>query len=125
MVNIRAKSIRRLMAAEGYLELGLPHRAHQELDAVDCDRHAHKYAAFLRGEALRSEGRYLEAIEHLEFAAKRIPAPYNQSVYRSLSLCYRASGDEELADVADSMSKDITMITVLPPPPDEQTGFER
>jgi len=116
---------RRLIAAEGYLELGLPLRAHLELDAVDGHVPVRKYVECLRGQACVAEGRYADAIVHLEFAAKRIPAPFNQSVWQSLGICYRAEGADELAEAAESMASQSFNITVQLLPPTDRDDFGR
>src|SRR6202030_3141741 len=57
--------------------------------------------ALLRGEALKSQQRYDEALEPLKQAATMIPAPLNKRAWRSLSECYRQTGRNELAEIAD------------------------
>lgn len=111
------RGARRLIAAEGYLELGMPARAHQELEAVANVQVLRKYVEYLRGEAFRAEGDYVKAIECLEFAAKRIPAPFNLGVWKSLGICYRAQGADELAEAAESMAERSISITLLIQPP--------
>ncbi len=55
----------------------------------------------LEGEALKIEERYDEALVPLKRAATMIPAPLNKRAWRSLSECYRNSGRQELAEIAD------------------------
>jgi hypothetical protein len=95
------RTIRLLQRAEGYLELHLPERAISELDLIASSGPFEPAVALLRGEALKSQERYNEALIPLKQAATMIPAPLNKRAWRSLSECYRLTGREELAEVAD------------------------
>lgn len=100
-VNLVSKTIRRLQTAEGYLELNLPQRARAELNAIQDQGPFEAAIALLEGEALKIEERYDEALVPLKRAATMIPAPLNKRAWRSLSECYRNSGRQELAEIAD------------------------
>jgi hypothetical protein len=95
------RTIRLLQRAEGYLDLHLPERAISELDLIASAGPFEPAVALLRGEALKSQERYNEALIPLKQAATMIPAPLNKRAWRSLSECYRLTGREELAEVAD------------------------
>jgi hypothetical protein len=95
------RTIRLLQRAEGYLDLHLPERAISELDLIASAGPFEPAVALLRGEALKSQERYNEALIPLKQAATTIPAPLNKRAWRSLSECYRLTGREELAEVAD------------------------
>jgi tetratricopeptide (TPR) repeat protein len=95
------KAVRQLRRAEGYIELHLPDRALAELDAIQDQGPFEAAVALLRGEALKSQEKYIEAVDPLKRAAVMIPAPLNKRAWRSLSECYRLSGRDELADIAD------------------------
>jgi tetratricopeptide (TPR) repeat protein len=99
--NQLPKAIRQLQRVEGYIELHMPERALAELDAIADQGPFEAAVALLRGEALKSQERYNEAVDPLKRAAVMIPAPLNKRAWRSLSECYRLSGQAELADVAD------------------------
>jgi tetratricopeptide (TPR) repeat protein len=99
------RTIRLLQRAEGYLELHLPDRAIGELDSIADAGPFEPAVALLRGEALKSQARYDEALIALKQAATTIPAPLNKRAWRSLSECYRQTGRDELADVADLVLK--------------------
>lgn len=99
--NQLPRAIRQLQRAEGYIELHMPERALGELDAITDQGPFEAAVALLRGEALKSQERYIEAVDPLKRAAIMIPAPLNKRAWRSLSECYRLSGRAELADVAD------------------------
>lgn len=92
---------RRLLAAEGYLELGMPQHALEELDAVEHPGPFEPPLQFMRGEALRAQERYEDAIQPLQLAAKLIPPPHNRQAWLALSDCFRHRGHEVLADVAE------------------------
>jgi len=95
------RTIRLLQRAEGYLDLDLPVRAIAELDAIADAGPFEPAVALLRGEALKNQARYAEALIPLKHAATTIPAPLNKRAWRSLSECYRQTGYEALAEVAD------------------------
>lgn len=103
------KVVKRLAAAEGYLELGLPVYALSELDSVQEAGPFEAISQLLRGEALQATERFSEAIPALNRAAELVPAPYNQRALLGLSRCYRASGQEQLAVEAEqaAMPKDL------------------
>ncbi|HUG91223.1 MAG TPA: hypothetical protein VML55_10335 [Planctomycetaceae bacterium] len=117
--------VRRLMAAEGYLELGLPAYALRELDAVADPGPLTPHALYLRGRTFIAQSRYEDAIEPLKQAAPRRPAPHNRVAWLSLGRCYRCSGQESLAEIAETLAKSppeppsspmtIVEITVLVP----------
>lgn len=95
------KIVKRLAAAEGYLELGLAGYALEELNRVSEAGPFEAISQLLRGEALQAEERFSEAIPAFNRAAELVPAPFNQRALLGLSRCYRASGQEQLADEAE------------------------
>jgi tetratricopeptide (TPR) repeat protein len=100
-VNLVPKTIRRLQAAEGYLELNLPERALAELNAIQDQGPFEPAIALLEGEALKIQERYDDALVPLKRAATMIPSPLNKRAWRSMSECYRLSGRDELAEIAE------------------------
>lgn len=99
-------TIRRLLAAEGYLELRLPERALRELDRIVDAGELFPYVSFLRGQAYHTLGQYGDAIDDLQLAATLIPAPLNQRAWDDLSDCFRQEGLDELADIAEMFAED-------------------
>ena|GEM_PF-921972 len=93
--------VKRLAAAEGYLELGMPTYALGELDRVTEAGPFEAISQLLRGEALQAEQRFSEAIPALNRAAELVPAPFNQRALLGLSRCYRAEGQDALAAEAE------------------------
>jgi tetratricopeptide (TPR) repeat protein len=113
------KIVKRLAAAEGYLELGLASYALQELNTVSDPGPFEAISQLLRGEALQAEQRFAEAIPAFNRAAELVPAPFNQRALLGLSRCYRAAGQEELAVEAEkaAMPKDgtgVVQIVIMP-----------
>ena len=98
------KIVRRLAAAEGYLELELPDYALAELDRVEDPGAFEGIAQLLRGEAYQAQSRFGEAIPALNRAAELFPAPFNHRALLGLSICYRENGQVELADQAEAQA---------------------
>ena len=113
--EISPKAIRQLAAAEGYLDLGMPQHALDELTGVDESGPLEAPVQLLRGEALKALEKYSEAIAPLQRAAQLIPAPHNKAAWMSLSECFRLRGQVELADVVEAFaSTDSPIINVSP-----------
>ena len=104
-MNLSARTVRRLMAAEGYLELGLPAYALRELESVDDPGPLEPHADYLRGRTLIAQERYEDAIEPLKHAAPRLPAPHNRVAWLSLGHCYRRNGQESLAKIVEALAE--------------------
>lgn len=95
------KTVRRLTAAEGYIELGLPEMALKELEAVDGTGPFEAAKCYLTGEALKAQQKYAEAAGYLQRAATMVPLPQSRPVWVSLSECLRRIGKHELAEMAE------------------------
>lgn len=93
-VDAETKAARRLQAAEGYLQLGLPDYALDELSRVEADGPFEAVRQGLTGEALKAAHRFDEAIPHFRQAIDLIPAALTSPVWKSLSECYAAAGDK-------------------------------
>jgi tetratricopeptide (TPR) repeat protein len=89
--------------------LGLANYALDELNRVSEPGPFEAISQLLRGEALQAEERFSEAIPAFNRAADLVPAPFNQRALLGLSRCYRASGQEALADEAEkaALPKDL------------------
>ena len=92
--------VRRLAAAEGYLELSMPLYAIEELNRVTDAGPFEPIAQLFRGEALQAQEKYAEAIQPLNTAAQMFPKPFSQRAFMALSNCYRHEGQDQLADEA-------------------------
>jgi hypothetical protein len=102
------KVVRRLISAEGFLELDLPGRALAELDHIGHPAEAgllEPYVHYLRGESLKDLHRFHEAINFLHEAARTIPAPFNSTAWLSLGECFRQDGQPILAEVAEMFAE--------------------
>ena len=117
--HVSRATVRRLMAAEGYLELDLPDYAMRELDAIGDPGLLEPHAHYLRGRTFVAQRRYEDAIEPLKNAATRLPAPHNRVAWLSLSRCYRRNGQNSLADVAEALAN-----TPPEPPPIPAAALE-
>ncbi len=102
--QIARKQIRRLVAAEGYLELGMPEHALRELEVIDRQSPLHASAQYLRGWAFKDQELYNDAIGPLQQAAELIPAPHNFAIWMLLSECFRSRGQEDVAVLVESFA---------------------
>ncbi len=93
--------VRRLDEAEGYLMLDMPRRALEILTARDDWATMKFEASILTGEALRSLGRYREALVPLEQAAALRPG--DLAVAMALGWCYKRT--QRLAQAIDALEK--------------------
>lgn len=93
--------VRRLAAADGYLELQLPVYALEQLEPIPIDGVHAPAVQFLTGRAYQQLGRIDEAIQAFQEAAQSIPAPHNRAAWLSLGECFRQRGNEELAQVVE------------------------
>lgn len=101
------KTLKRLAAAEGYLQLGMAQHALDELDAVEDSRSCEAPLQFLKGEALRCQKRYDEAVSSLQRAAMLFPAPFNQQAWLALAECFQATGRDALARAAAQAARSV------------------
>lgn len=99
MVNNSINRIaRRLTAAEGYLELGLPVDAQDELQRIDNPDPFLGPYMWLMGESLRNQGMYDEAIAPLRHAARELPLEISQRAWEALKDCLEKSGRSAAAE---------------------------
>jgi tetratricopeptide (TPR) repeat protein len=98
---IRDRIKRLLDESEGYLMLNLPDRALEILERRSDWATMQFEASFLRGEALRSLGRFREALRPLEVAAKLRPADIGVAV--ALGWCYKRT--HRLAQAIDALDR--------------------
>lgn len=90
--------VRRLTAAEGYLELDLPVDALAELQKVENPGPFEGPYMWLTGEALRNQGLYEEAIAPLRHAARALPQEGGQQAWAALKECLEKSGRSATAE---------------------------
>ena len=94
---VRRQQIERI--AEGYLELGMPEQALDNLERLGGIENHSPVGVYYHGEALRQLNRYEEALDYLEKAAQALPQKVDPLV--SLGWCYKRTSRIELA--IDSM----------------------
>ena len=92
---------RQLSEAEGYLMLGMPAKALAILEARDDWATMQFEAALLTGEALRTTGRYRDALKPLELAASLRPGDVGVAV--ALGWCYKRT--QRLAQAIDALGR--------------------
>ena len=101
--QITPRSVRRLLAADGYMDLNMPDRAIAELEKVQHAGVLEGPRQLMLGIALKQRGDLDEAIPHLEFAARNMPKPVRRFAWQELTECYRAVDSFELAELAESL----------------------
>lgn len=99
--TMTAPIVRRLLEAEGFLELGLPAKALDVLRSRAEWATVQFEACFLSGEALRQLGRYREALEALEVAARLRPADPRVAIAQGW--CYKRT--HRLAQAIDALER--------------------
>ncbi len=86
-INSMNHTVRRLTAAEGYLDLDLPKLALEELDRIQEPGPLHIPYLWLRAAALKADGRFEEAAIPLRELTQCMPASIDQKVQQSLAEC--------------------------------------
>ena len=74
-IQMTPKTVRRLLSADGYLDLGMPEQAVQELEKIADAGPLEGPAQLLHGIALKQTTNFRDAITHLERAARIMPSP--------------------------------------------------
>ncbi len=97
-----SRVLRRLVAAEGYLELEMAEQALSELGGIEDPGPYEAEFHYLRGEAFRAQKRFAEAIEPLARAASLLPPMYKPFALRALGQCFRELGDVARAEMTES-----------------------
>lgn len=106
--SMTPRAMRRILAADGYLQLHMPVQAVRELRKIDDAGPLEGPRQLLLGVALKRAGQSEEAIEHLESAAREMPSPVRSFAWSELASCYRSMGSMDLADLADSLGGEKT-----------------
>ena len=104
--QVTPKTLRRLVAADGYMALNMPERAFSELEKVQDAGPLEGPRRLLMGLALKRTSELEDAIPHLETAARLMPSPARRFAWSELVSCYRCSGSDELADLAETLGGD-------------------
>ena len=101
--RVTPKMIRRLLAADGYLHLDLPHQAIHELNKISNAGALEGPRQLLLGLSMKRAGDLTGAVNHLESAARVMPGSVRNFAWSELASCYRESGSDSLADLAESL----------------------
>ena len=100
-IQMTPKTVRRILSADGYLDLGMPERAIEELDRIEDAGPLEGPVQLLHGIALKQTQNHRDAITHLEKAAR-----IRRFAWRELVDAYRAVGSDALADMAQKLGGD-------------------
>ena len=102
-IQMTPKTVRRLLSADGYLDLGMPERAIEELEKIADAGPLEGPTKLMYGIALKQIGNFSNAITQLEKAARLMPKPINRFAWRELVDAYRAVGSLKLAEMAEKL----------------------
>lgn len=102
-IQMTPKIVRRLLSADGYLDLGMPERAIIELEKITDAGPLEGPTQLMHGIALKQVGNFPEAVTHLEKAARIMPTPIRRFAWRELVDAYRAVGSMQLAEMAEKL----------------------
>jgi hypothetical protein len=91
------RTVRKLTAAEGYLELELPKLALEELASIGAPGEYQIPVMWMTGEALKVDGQFDEAVAPLKLVAESVEGPISARAWESLSDCLEKSG-RKIAD---------------------------
>ena len=105
-IQMTPKTVRRLLSADGYLDLGMPERAIEELEKITDAGPLEGPTQLMHGIALKQVGNFTDAITHLEKAARIMPSPIRRFAWRELVDAYRAVGSMQLAETAQKLGGD-------------------
>ncbi len=83
---------KRLTAASGYLELGMPQQALDVLEHLGPPGPFDAEIEYLRGHALRLQHRYREAARKFRLAAEKLPQQDDDAAWLALSVIYNKVG---------------------------------
>ena len=105
-IQMTPKTVRRLLSADGYIDLGMPERAIEELEKITDAGPLEGPTQLMHGIALKQVGNFTDAITHLEKAARIMPSPIRRFAWRELVDAYRAVGSMQLAETAEKLGGD-------------------
>ena len=104
--QLAPRTVRRLLSADGYMDLNMPDRAVAELEKIEDAGPLEGPCHLLHGIALKQLENHKDAITHLERAARLMPSVVRRIAWKELAECYRAVGSEELASLATKLAGD-------------------
>ena len=101
VINKRRRRNRLLEAARGYLELDMPRYALRQIDAIDDPEQCAFDAFQLRGEALRQQKKYEEAVK--AFRRALVENPNSINVLLGMAWCFKRA--DQLQRAINSMQR--------------------
>lgn len=104
--QLTPKIARKIIAADGYLDLQMPKQAIEELHQIEFAGEMQPAVDFVMGQALMMAGEYSKAVDFLQMAAENIPEPFSQSAWSLLSDCFRKNGQSELAEIVEMFAEE-------------------
>lgn len=110
--QLSPKIVRKIVAADGYLDLKMPEQAIEELNQIEFAGEMQPAVDFVMGQALMMAEKYTEATDYLQMAAENIPEPFSQSAWMMLSDCFRKNGQIELAEIVDMFAEESAEMVV-------------
>ncbi len=105
--SLTPKTVRRLLTADGYLDLGMPTEAVEELEKIENAGPLEGPRRLLHGIALKQLENHRDAITQFEKAARLMPSPVRRFAWRELAECYKAVGSNDLAELATKLAGEI------------------
>ena len=96
---------RRLEQSCGYLELGMPRQALDNVAGLRTDGALEGALQYVRGQALRMQEKFGDAVVPLETAAGLLPEPVSRHVWLAVAECYRANAASDLAANALALAR--------------------
>jgi predicted Zn-dependent protease len=102
--QLTGRTLRRLLAADGYLEFNLPGRAITELQKTGEAGPLEGPRQLLWGVALNQNSQPEAAIKHLEKAARLLPPSARCCAWKELESAYLQVGSHDLAELASKLA---------------------
>lgn len=114
--NSDNRTVRKLTAAEGYLELELPKLALEELASIGDPGEYQIPVMWMTGEALKADGQFDEAVAPLKLVAESVAGPISERAWESLSDCLEKSG-RKIATAEPAVARNELLESAVPAEP--------
>lgn len=89
--SAQVRIAKRLEQSSGYLELGLPAQALRNIEGLSSEGHLEGALQYVRGQALRMQNRFEDAVAPLAAAAKLLPGDASRHIWLAIAECHRAN----------------------------------
>lgn len=104
--QLAPRTVRRLLSADGYIDLEMPEQAVAELEKIQDAGPLEGPRCLLHGIALKLMQNHRDAIRQLEKAARLMPSPVRRFAWKELADCYREVGSADMAELATKLAGD-------------------